>query len=546
MEGFTFGKTVTGTAKSKVPIKDKKTIDPTKTCRRTAKVVKDSIKSDDKVIITNEARKVADERKKKKLSTLKELSIEGTEISLFGYQDLKDVAVCKVDKNTISGLGSVNDSQMGPGFEESNEICQTCHLTFLDCPGHYGYIELNALIYHPFFFKEIISVLNCVCGSCSRLLLTKEDIIKKGISGLKFKNRLARLEEESRKVESCPLPPEDLEGGEVKKCKHKHEYLSQKFKETLAVQYKIKGDEEVKILDIKTVKEIFEAISDKDAELLGFSPKTGSRPVNMILQALPVIPPNVRFPEFRNGVILQSELTKQYVKIVTINNSILADPATPARRLKKTQEDPETQRKNKITALFNAVKHLFENSGGDYTGAIFKSLTELIQSKRGIIRGNLMGKTTNFSGRTVLGPDPFLKFGQIGVPIVFASKLTQKETVCSYNIDMLTDMLQEKEEIYQASDKSKTYIKKVGRKITHIIFGPKRKYPGAVFALKPGVKYKLRIGDKVWRHLRNGDMIMFGRQPTLHKHSLMAYEVVLRDQLTIGLHPSYTTPHNAD
>lgn len=299
-------------------------------------------------------------------------------------------------------------------------------------------------------------------------------------------------------------------------------------------------------MDIKNVKEILEAISDEDAELMGFNPKNGSHPVNMIMRALIVTPPITRLPDMRNGVIIPSETTTVYAKIVKTNNEI----QNGGRKRFQSVTDIETHKQTLISNLYQQIKHLFENSGSEYsTGTSFKSFKELIQGKRAIIRDLLMGKRNNFSARTVLGPAPSLKFGQIAIPSVFASSLTTKENVCQYNIEYLTGLLEETEyykvKKFQAVKSSKL-IKVKGRKITHIKYGPLREHPGDLITLLPGKKYDLKYGDEVWRHLRNGDMIMFGRQPTLHKHSLVAYEVVLSDQFTIGLHRSYTTPHNAD
>jgi len=127
-----------------------------------------------------------------------------------------------------------------------------------------------------------------------------------------------------------------------------------------------------------------------------------------------------------------------------------------------------------------------------------------------------------------LFPDPNLKFGQIKIPKKMAPILTQKETINQYNQEAMNKLLQE-------------------GKITHITpVGGKFKGRRIIVNETHKNEYQLQIGDKVDRWLQNGDYVLFNRQPTLHKFGMMGYEVVLGDELTIGLHLSYTTPTNAD
>jgi len=279
---------------------------------------------------------------------------------------------------------------------------------------------------------------------------------------------------------------------------------------------------------------ILKSITDEDAELLGFNPKFGSHPKNIILRALPVIPPITRYPVPIDGILQQHKITEQYNKIIRFNNM-----------LKKIGRDSADREKVEHD-LFNAIQHLFENTdkASNFPGSkVFHSLKDLIQGKEAVIRGLLMGKRGNYNARTVLSPDTSLRFGQ-----------TRRERVFSHNIQALTELLEERE--IQVPNVSEGWANMAGasrksttrkeRKITHIIYGPNRKLKGKRKELLPGKTYTLMMGDVVERHLRNGDMIVAGRQPTLHKMSLMAFEVVLGDELTIGLHLSVTTPLNAD
>lgn len=492
---------------------------------------------EDALIVTqHEKRAIADAAMQRQLS-LPELMIIENSIALFSYEKLKKIAECKVDNTNDQGMGSVNDPRMG--VIESSQICQTCHLDNNQCPGHLGYIDLNDPIYHPFFYREIIQVLNCVCGSCSRLILTKEEIEEREIHKYSLKDRLDLLEEASL-GSTCRRKPQKTAGGAVRQCKANFIYVAQKIKENYEVHYKReKSEKDTEIMSLDKVKGILEAIPDEDAKLLGFTPEADSRPINMILQALPVTPPITRYPTPMDGVLRVHPITIQYIRIIGLNNKLL--------------ELAEAERKETRRNLIQAITHLFENSkeGAAFTaGKQFRSFKDLIQGKDAVIRGLLMGKRGNYIARTVLSPDPSLKFGQIGVPRTFAPYLTRQETCNQHNKHVLEALMEERDVIVMTTfggEPSKKPTIRRERKATHIIYGVG--HPGKVgqrIELLPGKRYSLLYGDKLERYLQNGDMIVAGRQPTLHKQNLMAYEVVLRDEMTIGLHLSYSTPMNAD
>ena len=159
---------------------------------------------------------------------------------------------------------------------------------------------------------------------------------------------------------------------------------------------------------------------------------------------------------------------------------------------------------------------------------VYFSLKERIQGKEALIRNALMGKRVNFSGRTVLGPDPSLKFGQIRIPRDMAPFLTQHEIITPENIKKMTALL------------------RTG-KITYIIpFGGRLEGKRFKVNEKHQKEHVLVLGDEVDRWLSDGDYVVFNRQPTLQKQGMMGYEVVLGAPLTVGLHLGYTKQHNAD
>ncbi|HEY6950229.1 MAG TPA: DNA-directed RNA polymerase subunit A'', partial [Nitrososphaeraceae archaeon] len=147
-------------------------------------------------------------------------------------------------------------------------------------------------------------------------------------------------------------------------------------------------------------------------------------------------------------------------------------------------------------------------------------------------RGSLSGKRVDFSSRTVISPDPNLTISDVGVPVDVAKKLTIPETVSEWNIEELKKM---------------------------IIKGP-NEYPGANYIIRTdGVKIRLDYvtdrtvladsispGYVVERHLRDGDAVIFNRQPSLHRMSIMAHYVKVLPYRTFRLHPAVCPPYNAD
>jgi DNA-directed RNA polymerase II subunit RPB1 len=191
----------------------------------------------------------------------------------------------------------------------------------------------------------------------------------------------------------------------------------------------------------------------------------------------------------------------------------------------------QENRISKYNELINAISHFIDNTDGQFHQGQrreFLSIKQRMQGKDGIIRQNSMGKRANFSARTVISPDPSLKFTQIRIPEVMAPFLTRPVKITEFNRERLTELLR----MGQVS-------------VLTQIAGPKA---GQLQRVNDWLKSKYvpQIGDTLERWLQNGDYILANRQPTLHKQSMVGYEVVLGKPLSIGLHLSVTSQHNAD
>jgi len=165
------------------------------------------------------------------------------------------------------------------------------------------------------------------------------------------------------------------------------------------------------------------------------------------------------------------------------------------------------------------------------SGRPLKTLSQRLKGKEGRFRGSLSGKRVNFSARTVISPDPTLSLNEVGVPDRVASEMTQTMNVNERN---LAD--------------ARRYVAN----------GPEQ-HPGANYVTRPDgrrlkvtekncqeLAEKIDPGWEVARHLIDGDIVIFNRQPSLHRMSIMAHEVVVMPYKTFRLNTVVCPPYNAD
>jgi DNA-directed RNA polymerase III subunit RPC1 len=155
-----------------------------------------------------------------------------------------------------------------------------------------------------------------------------------------------------------------------------------------------------------------------------------------------------------------------------------------------------------------------------------------LKGKQGRFRGNLSGKRVDFSGRTVISPDPNLRIDQVAVPIYVAKILTYPERVNKSNIEFLrklvingTDVHPGANFLLQRGSDTKRFLK----------FGNRNK-----------IAQELKYGDVVERHLIDNDIVLFNRQPSLHKLSIMSFYACVKPHRTFRFNECVCTPFNAD
>jgi DNA-directed RNA polymerase beta' subunit len=175
-------------------------------------------------------------------------------------------------------------------------------------------------------------------------------------------------------------------------------------------------------------------------------------------------------------------------------------------------------------------------------GVPVKALRDRIRAKTGRVRYNLMGKRVDFSARSVITPDASISVREVVTPLRVAMRLTFKEIVNEYNIKAMRDLVKNRDDKWPGANFVVPYIN--GKR-------QKKKY---LQGLRRDVQ--LNIGDEVHRHLQDGDVVLFNRQPTLHKQSMMAHIVRVMQMpdapyhqyawSTFRIHLSTCSPYNAD
>ncbi|XP_073968760.1 RNA polymerase I subunit RpI1 isoform X2 [Rhodnius prolixus] len=168
-------------------------------------------------------------------------------------------------------------------------------------------------------------------------------------------------------------------------------------------------------------------------------------------------------------------------------------------------------------------------------------IKQIIEKKEGIIRMNMMGKRVNFAARTVITPDPNLNVDEVGVPEVFAMKLTFPVPVTMWNVADLRNLVKNGPNIYPGAN----FVENEDGSVVKL--NGKEKSQRAAVAkrlLTPGDCKGVKI---VHRHMINGDVVLLNRQPTLHKPSIMAHRVrILKGEKTFRLHYANCKSYNAD
>lgn len=199
-------------------------------------------------------------------------------------------------------------------------------------------------------------------------------------------------------------------------------------------------------------------------------------------------------------------------------------------------------------------------AGRQGAGAPTPGVKQGLEKKEGLFRKHMMGKRVNFAARSVISPDVNIETNEIGVPPVFARRLTYAEPVTAHNYELLREMVINGPDTYPGAaavrheDGTETLLRGLSVEertaIAHQLLTPQGQTSRQAQGTFGGVGAELRTpvcNKQVLRHLRTGDILILNRQPTLHKPSMMAHRArVLHGERTIRMHYANCNSYNAD
>ncbi len=420
------------------------------------------------------------------------------------------------DKYGFPVEGGLMDMRMGviePGLS-----CKTCSQSYKHCEGHFGHLELARPILNVLFIDEIYALLRGTCQECHRVLYDEQKFeetlkdfadFKKMNGAEKFMKYHSKFMSALYKVKTCPH------------CEAKQETV----KLDKSSVFVFTQGEKKRLLTTE-IRFRFENIPESDLSILNV---IGIRPEWLLLTVMPIPPVSMRSTiTLQSGQRSEDDLTHKLTDVVRTNQRLHEHLLVGV---------PEAIIEDVWDLLQYHISTYFDNTipglppARHRNGDSLKSISERIKGKKGIIRNNLIGKRVNYSARTVISPDPRLKLNEVGVPIQVAKKLTVPESVTEENIEYLKELIKNGPLNYPGANYIKT---KSGAKKTVA--------PELVEVLLE----ELEPGYEVERHLLDGDSVIFNRQPSLHKLSMMGHTVKVLPIKTFAINPGVCKPYNAD
>jgi len=416
---------------------------------------------------------------------------------------VKKMAAAKISKTDLYDQegypveGGLMDPRLGtidPGLR-----CRTCSGSVGECQGHFGYLELTRPVVNVHYAKLIYNLLLLTCRKCGRILLDDQGLekFKKGKKSIKrlkslVKSKCPYCGEKQKKVKFLK-PTTFLEGG--------------------------------RILTVVEVRERLEKITNEDLVYIAIR---NTRPEYFIITLLPVPPVTMR-PSItlQTGERSEDDLTHKLVDIVRINKRLrenidLGAPEFIIQDLwELLQYHIATYIDNSITGVPPA-RHR--------SGRILKTLTQRLKAKDGRFRHNLIGKRVNFSARTVISPDPMLDIDEVGMPLVIAKELTIPVVAEERNIKYIQKLINN----YPDWPTVNYVLRPDGRrkKLTELN--------------KKEISEEIELGYTIEKQLEDSDWVIFNRQPSLHRMSMMGHRVKVMPYKTFRLNPTVCPPYNAD
>jgi len=416
---------------------------------------------------------------------------------------IKKMSVARITKTELYDQegypieGGLMDPRLGvvdPGVR-----CRVCGGSVGECQGHFGILDMTRPIVHVHYAKFLFSLLKLFCANCSRALMDEADIQT-------VKEKKYKIKDVAKLIhKKCPYC-----GSEQPKLKFIKPYTFVEDKGTLTAA---------------SLRERLAKMTDDDLKTIGVT----IRPEWLVITLLPISPVTVR-PSItlETGERSEDDLTHKLVDIVRINERLRENIDLGA---------PDFIIEDLWELLQYHVSTYFDNEisgvppARHRSGRILKTLSQRLKTKEGRFRGNLAGKRVNFSARTVISPDPMIDIDEVGVPDSIARELTLPVRVNAGNKAGLQEIVLSGSE---SNGGANYVIRPDGHRKKVTDFN------------KADIATELDTGFIVERHIHDGDIVLFNRQPSLHRMSIMAHRVRVMPFRTFRLNVAVCPPYNAD
>ncbi|MFX0153305.1 MAG: DNA-directed RNA polymerase subunit A' [Candidatus Hodarchaeota archaeon] len=452
--------------------------------------------------------------------------IEKIKFGLLSPNEIRKMSAARIitadtyDEDGLPIPSGLMDQRLGT--IEPGQRCQTCGNLVSNCMGHFGHIELARPVIHVGYAKKVLKVLRSICPECSKLMLTEDEKEKFRQEQITHRKIFFEGDEDAakivfkraRKAKICPY------------CGATKKKIIIEKPTTFYEEEEGKGSRRITPIEIL---ERLKKIGDIDLRILGISPEN-ARLEWVVFTVLP-IPPVCARPSITldSGIRSEDDLTHKLVDVIRINQRLRENIDAGAPHL--IVEDLWELLQYHITTYFdNQVSGI--PPARHRSGRALRTLTQRLKGKEGRFRSNLSGKRVDFSARSVISPNPYISINEVGVPIEIAKILTIPTNVNDWNIEEMKQMVLNGPFRHPGAN----YIIRNDRRRIDLRYVKNRKI----------IADMLAPGFTIERHLNDGDLVLFNRQPSLHRMSIMAHEVKIMEGRTFRLNLTVCPPYNAD
>ena len=427
--------------------------------------------------------------------------ITGIQFEIWKSDDIKRRSVVEVTHghcfaNGVSLSGGPFDSRLGI-WRNMYEKCVTCKCTGEKCVGHFGHFVLPEVFVHPLFTKALTTLLTSHCLHCYKVHLKRGTCGNCGV-------KVGVLKSGGKVCSNCNVP----------------RTLNSHCVHCNALKHVVKVDDTGRLKIGGLAVDSILNTSDGIGELLGNIPNAR----RYMMSVIPIPPSVIRPPNVTSGKTVrgQSDMTLNIVEIIKISKSLTGalERNDPRHALDEIRRMLFEQISVYISNSSSIADHFKKNT------ANLQGILDRLKGKQGRFRMNLMGKRSNYTARTVVSGDPNIKIGELGVPISVADTLTKPVKINKYNEKYWNNVLRTNPDlIKRVEDADGTQINLRYVSTSTIQLG---------------------FGHVIYRSLIDGDWVIFNRQPSLHKQSLMAHQIKILPFSSFRMNLSATSPYNAD